>query len=317
MTTLLLILPVRWAPIWQAPLREAAPAHGLSNLNLIVHGKDAYAPGDIDYALGFRPDAGLLGSLPKLKAIFSLGAGVDGFLSDPAFPKHVPLVRFVNPALSLEMAQYCVLHTLIHHRRFRTTLAAQAEHKWTQAMPEKGTAKTGVGILGFGEIGIMAGERLRDLGFAVAGWSRTKKDVPGIESFAGEAALGPFLARSDILICLLPLTPETRGVLNRRLFAQLPKGAYLINAARGAHQVEADVIAALNEGQLSGASLDVFETEPLPKDNPLWAHPKIIVTPHNAGLSDPIAAAQSVAAGIAAAERGQPLQNVVDMARGY
>jgi glyoxylate/hydroxypyruvate reductase A len=310
--TLLFVVPVNWAPLWEGQVQAADPS-----LTIKVHGRDDYAPGDVDYALSFRPPPGLFKSLPNLKAVFSLGAGVDGFLLDKDYPRRVPLVRFVNKWLTLEMAQYTVLHTLMHHRQQRMFDNFQKARQWRQGIPQRKTADTRVGILGFGEIGQIAGERLRDLGFPVAGWSRTKKNVPGIESFAGDADLKPFLARTDILTCLLPLTPSTRGILNKKTFAEMPVGAAVINAARGGHLVERDLIAALDSNHLSGATLDVFETEPLPPDNPLWTHPKVTVTPHVAGLTDPREAARFVTDNVNKVERGEKLSDLVDFERGY
>lgn len=312
MTTLLAAAPTVVAQLSLGPLAEYAPW-----LTVIMHGKDTYDPASIDYAFGFRPPAGLFKTLPNVKAIFSLGAGVDGFLSDPEFPKHVPLVRFVDHTMSREMTHYVVMHTLIHHRTQRLLDAAQRERQWRQAFLPRRTEETRVGILGMGEIGTMAGERLRDLDFVVAGWSRSPKSLPGIESFAGLEALPAFLGRSDVLVCLLPLTPDTRHILNAKTFAMLPKDAFVINAARGGHLVEPDLIAAIDSGHLAGAVLDVFETEPLPAASPLWSHPKITVTPHVAAMTDPRVAGRYVADAIAGHLKGVPLRNVVDYARGY
>lgn len=310
--TLLLAVPLNYAGLWAVPLAKLAPG-----LKTPVHGRDGYALEDVDYALSFRPEPGLLKSLPNLRAVFSLGAGVDGFLTDPTYPKNVPLVRFVDHGLSREMTQYVVLQTLMFHRQQRFFDQAQTEHKWRQTFPPRRTEDTRVGILGLGEIGTMAGAHLRDLDFQVAGWSRTRKNVTGIESFAGAGELHAFLARSDVLVCLLPLTPDTRNILNRETFAALPTGAFMINAARGGHLVEDDLIAAIDSGHLAGAALDVFQTEPLPESSALWAHPKITVTPHVAGMSDPWAATRWVLDGMARHARDEKLANVVDMNLGY
>jgi glyoxylate/hydroxypyruvate reductase A len=308
--SLLMIVPPGWGRFWQQPLSAG-------NVAIFIQGQDSYSPGVIDYALGFRPQPGFLKTLPRLKAVFSLGAGIDGFLSDPDFPKHVPLVRFVDDTLSTEMAQYVVMHVLIQHRGERMYAAAQREAKWRQAMLPRPTEHTRISMLGIGEIGTMAAERLRDLGFPVSGWSRSRKTIPGIKSFAGAGELDAFLAQSDFVICLLPLTPQTRHMLNAQFFAKLPKGAYVINVARGGHVVEPDLIAALDNGHLAGATLDVFETEPLPESSPIWKHEKIIATPHVAAITAPAVAAKYVLDGIAAMERGEQLKNVVDLARGY
>lgn len=311
-STLLLVVPVGWAGLWTTPLAELA-----RDLNVIVQGRDDYDPKSIDYVLGFRPEPGLIGSLPNLKVVFSLGAGVDGFLIDPNYPKHIPLVRFVDHQLSREMAQYCVMHTLIHHRQQRLFDKHQREKKWRQGVPPRRTEETRIGILGIGEIGTMVAERLREHDFKMAGWSRTRKAIEGVESFAGHDELEKFLNRCDILICLLPLTPDTRHILNARTFAQLPKDAFVINVARGGHLVESDLIAAIDSGHLSGATLDVFETEPLPETSPLWSHPKITVTPHVAAISDPRVMTRNAIDGIARHRQGLPLENAVDFARGY
>jgi len=282
-----------------------------------VFGPENYDPASIDYAVSFRPPFGLLKSLPKLKAVFSLGAGVDGFLIDPDYPKHIPLVRFVDPTLSGEMAQYAVMHVLIQHRTEHFFTAAQQEHKWRQRMLPRRTEDTRVGILGLGEIGTVCAERLRDLRFPVTGWSRTRKSVPGVKSYAGAGELDAFLSGCDFLICVLPLTPDTRHILNAAAFAKLPKGAYVINIARGGHVNEPDLIAALDSGHLSGATLDVFETEPLPETSPIWSHPKIMATPHIAAITSPLVAAQSVVEGIAVIECGGKPENTVDFSRGY
>ena len=214
---LLLIVPPGWGRFWHEPLAAA-------NVRMFLHGQDEYAPGDIDYALGFRPKPGFLKTLPKLKAIFSLGAGIDGFLMDPEFPRHIPLVRFVDETLSREMAQYIVMHVLIQHRAERRFAAAQRESKWRQAMLERRTEDTRIGILGIGEIGTVAAMRLRDLGFPVSGWSRTRKKVDGIKSFAGAGELDAFLAQSDY--------PGVRAAADAR-DAPYPECAALRQAAQG------------------------------------------------------------------------------------
>jgi glyoxylate/hydroxypyruvate reductase A len=283
----------------------------------LLDGKDPYEKADIDYFVGFRPAPGFLKSLPNLKAIFSLGAGVDGFLHDPEFPKHIPLTRFVDSTLQYEMAQYAAMHILMVHRRQRAFDAAQREHAWRQLMLPRPSRDTHIGILGLGDMGAATARALTLLGFPVSGWSRSRKDIEQVKSYAGAAEFTEFLGQSDFLVCTLPLTPDTMGILNAQLFDRLPRGAWLINIARGAHCNESDLLAALDSGQLGGAVLDVFQTEPLPPDSPIWGHPKITATPHIAGITDPANAVAYVLDCLARAQSGRPLQNLVDIAKGY
>jgi glyoxylate/hydroxypyruvate reductase A len=301
-------------PGWDA-LSKALFGH--EAFNGFLHGKDRYAPQQIDYFVGFRPPHGFLKTLPRLKAIFSLGAGVDGFLRDPEFPRHLPVVRFVDETLQREMAQYVAMHSLIIHRHQRTFDAAQKECAWRQRMLAKPSRELRIGILGMGDIGAVTAERLLMFDFQVFGWSRTRKAVKGVTSFAGAEELLQFLSHCDIMVCLLPLTPETEGILNAKLFEGLPKGAWVMNVGRGGHCREEDLIAALDSDHLAGAVLDVFQTEPLPPGNPLWNHPKVTVTPHIAGITDPRNAAAFVVDCVTRAQGGAPFRNVVDLTRGY
>ncbi|MDX2265740.1 MAG: glyoxylate/hydroxypyruvate reductase A [Hyphomicrobiales bacterium] len=284
--------------------------------------RDAPPPETVDYALAWKPPQGLLARYPRLKAIFSTGAGVDHLLGDPALPD-APIVRYVDEDLTTRMSEYVVQHVLMHHRRWLDYAEQQRASVWRDLYQPR-AAEVRVGVMGFGVLGRDAGAKLAALGFQVAGWGRRAQAdaVSGIAYFGGEAALDAFLARTDILVCLLPLTPDTRGVLNAGLFAKLARdGALpapsLINAARGGLQVETDIIAALDEGLLAAASLDVFDEEPLPAASPLWRHPRVMLTPHNAAWSEPVAVARSVAAAIAAHQQGRPFANLVDRTQGY
>jgi glyoxylate/hydroxypyruvate reductase A len=283
----------------------------------VLMDRDTFAPEDIRYVAGFRPPPGFLKTLPNLKAIFSLGAGVDGFLRDPEFPKHLPLVRFVDPTLMHEMAQFVTMHVLIAHRSQRFFDTMQRQGKWQQRMLAKPSRDTRIGILGLGDIGATIAESLLPFDFQLLGWSRSRKSVPGVKSFAGKDELPQFLSQCDYVVCVLPLTDDTRGIMNADFFAHLPKDAFVINVARGGHLIEEDLIAALDSGHLSGAVLDVFQTEPLPESSPIWRHPRIIATPHIAGITDPKMALAYVADCVAHCEEGRPLENIVDLSKGY
>jgi glyoxylate/hydroxypyruvate reductase A len=278
---------------------------------------------DIDTALVWQPPHGLLRTLPNLKLIVSVGAGVDSLLGDATLPE-VPLVRFVDPDLTARMAEYIVLGVLTHHRRMTEFRELQARREW-KYLPEPAAREVRVGLMGLGVLGAAAAKALRPFGYRLRGWSRTPKALEGVTCFAGAASLDAFLAETDILAVLLPLTPDTRGILNRALFRKLSKsdrspllpGPALINAGRGGLQVDADIFAALEAGELYAATLDVFETEPLPASSPLWRHPRVVVTPHNAAESDPAAIARYTLRQMHARQHGKPLENVVDRARGY
>lgn len=273
-------------------------------------------PEAVEYALVWAPPPGLLATLPNLKAVFSVGAGVDALLADPDLPG-VPLVRMVEPGLTEGMTDYVCQQVLHWHRRGPLFARQQREAVWRPVLHQKLARERKVGILGMGTLGSDAARTLAALRFDVAGWSRTPKSVPGVQSFHGSEGLAPFLARTEILVCLLPLTPETDGILDRRLFSALPRGAVVINAARGRHLVEQDLLAALDSGQLAGATLDVFREEPLPHTHPFWSHPKIVVTPHIAAITQPRTAVKQVVEGIRRHRAGQPLEHVVDRDRGY
>ncbi|MCW5774260.1 MAG: glyoxylate/hydroxypyruvate reductase A [Rhodospirillaceae bacterium] len=274
-------------------------------------------PAEIDAALVWKPPPGLLARLPNLKAILSLGMGVDHIFADPQLPQGVPVARLVDRDLINRMSEYCALAVLRYHRNADAYDAFQRERRW-KPLPEEPAAKDRrVGILGVGEIGRDLAAKLGAFGFDLAGWSRTPKALPGVACFHGADGLRPFLARSEILVCLLPLTRETEGILGAAAFAALPKGAVVVNAARGGHVVDADLLAALDSGNLRAAQLDVFRQEPLPSEHPFWSHPKIRVTPHNAGITDPMAAAGQIVENLHRLRRGEPLLNVVDRERGY
>lgn len=308
MPKLLMIVSPKWKGLTEATL---------DNAEVVLEGRDAYAPEEIDYVMSFTPPPGKIASLPNLKAAFCLGAGVDGFLADPDYPRAVPLVRFVDRTLSAEMAQYLLMHILIHHRRQRFFDAAQRDGHWRQQTLPRRTEDTRIGFLGLGEIGRFAATRLADLGFQVSGWSRSRKTISGVTTFAGNDELPAFLAQSDVLICLLSLTRATRGILNAEIFAALPKGAFVINVARGAHLVETDLIAALDSGQLSGAVLDVFGEEPLPSASPLWHHANVTITPHIAAVSQTPVVLKYISDGIAAFERGTVPDTLVAIDTAY
>jgi glyoxylate/hydroxypyruvate reductase A len=274
----------------------------------------------VRYAAVWKPKPGALASFSNLAVIFNLGAGVDAVITDSTLPD-VPLVRVAVDDLTHRMTEYVVLHTLLHHRRQRYLDACQHMHAWSpKAQWAAGAVR--VGVMGLGVLGRDAAEVLHRIGFDVAGWSASAKLVAGVKTFAGPAELPIFLARTDILVCLLPLTPQTRGILNRQVFGQLARdgvlgGPILINAGRGGLQNESDLLAALNDGTLLAATLDVFHTEPLPKDSPFWSHPRVTLTPHNAADTDPEAISRYVAEQIARFEAGEPLTNVVDRNAGY
>ena len=282
---------------------------------------DAGNLADIRYALVWKPPEGALAKLPNLQVIFSIGAGVDHVLGQSGLPD-VPLVRFVDPNLTMRMSEYVCLQVLTHHRRMLDYAELQSQATWKEVWPQPGANEIRVGVMGLGVLGRDAVAKLKMLGYRLAGWSRSQKQIEGVECFAGDEGLVPFLARTDILVCLLPHTPDTDGMLNAALLSgpaqdgQLP-GPVLINAGRGKLQVEVDILKSLETGELWAASLDVFEEEPLPSTSPLWAHPRVIVTPHNASISDDMAVCRYVADQIARFEKGEPLENVVDLKQGY
>ncbi len=273
-------------------------------------------PAAIEYAMVWQPPPGLLAGLPNLRLIVGLGAGVDHLLRDPELPRHIPIMRLVDPYMTDAMSEYVVLQVLRLHRQDLDYLAQQRARLWEER-EQKNAAERPVGILGFGTLGQDAGRKLRALGFPVAGWSRTAKEVAGFAAFAGADGLAALAARSEILVCLLPLTAATGGILNARLFARLPHGAGLVNAGRGGHLIEADLIPALDSGQLSGAVLDVFREEPLSPEHPFWGHPRIVVTPHIAAETHPPTAAAIIRDAIRRFAAGLPIANRVDWTRGY
>ena len=280
-------------------------------------------PGDpaIRYAVAWKQPEGLLASLPGLQAIFSLGAGVDHILRDPTLPD-LPIVRIVAEDLTGRMSEYVVWRVLDHFRRGLAYRTQQAASIWNERV-QPAAGQVTVGIMGLGTLGRDAAGKLKALGFRIAGWSRSEKRVEGVDCFAGESGLGPFLATSDILVVLLPATPETRGILSAPLLERMKRrtplgaGPVLVNAGHGSLQIEADILKALDGERLSEASLDVFETEPLPTASRLWKHPRVFITPHAAAVSDPEALVPLIARQMSAHERGEPLQYLVDRQTGY
>jgi glyoxylate/hydroxypyruvate reductase len=279
-----------------------------------------FDPAEIHYAAVWKPGHGELAAFPNLRVIFNLGAGVDALMADTSLPK-IPLVRVAVADLTDRMTEYVVLHVLMHHRQELYLRASQRERRWAPKFQWPASAIS-VGIMGLGTLGANAAEVLKRIGFRVSGWSRSPRQVEGIECFHGEAQLDAFLQRTDILVCLLPLTPDTRHILNGKLFSKLnrtsPMGApILINAGRGGLQAEADILECLNDGTLGAASLDVFAQEPLAADSPFWSHPKVVLTPHNAADTDADEISKYVARQIDRFEAGGALENVVDPVRGY
>lgn len=300
---------------WRAEVAAALPGRAVH-----IAGRDEVDPAAVRYVLAWKPPAGLYDGMTGLAAVFSLGAGVDHLFADPRLPD-VPIARVVDPDLTMRMTEWVVLQVLLHHRRQRDYDRQQAARLWRD-LPQPAARDVRVGVMGMGVLGADAATVLARLGFRVAGWSRTPRPVDGVEAFHGAEGLAAFLARTDVLVALLPLTAETRGILDARLFAGLARdgalgGPVLINAGRGGLQVEADVLAALDDGTLKAASLDVFETEPLPAASPLWTHPAVTVTPHVAAESDPAAIVRLIADQIRRLESGLPLQHRVHRGRGY
>ncbi len=276
-------------------------------------------PGDpaaVRYAVAWAPPPGALAAFPNLRAVVSVGAGIDHLLRDPAFPRHLPILRTTGAQMVQRLQEYVALHVLAHHRRLADTDAQQARGEWRQFVTPPAWDRA-VGVMGLGRIGAACAGALAGLGFAVRGWARSPRELPGVAVHAGAAGLASFLEGCEILVCLLPLTPATEGILNAGLFARLPRGAALVNAGRGRHLVDDDLLAALAAGQIGAATLDVFREEPLPPGHPFWRHPRIRVTPHLASYIDPATGAATVAANIRAFEETGTAPDLADAARGY
>lgn len=274
----------------------------------------------IRYAMVWKHPRGVLARLPNLQAIFSVGAGVDHVLQDTRLPD-VPIARVVAQNLTQHMVEYVVWRVMDHHRQGRVYRAQQPRRVWHEPSQPVSTAVS-VGIMGLGQLGRAAASQLLSIGFKVNGWSRTDRPMEGVTTWHGQDGLTPFLTATDILVVLLPLTPATEGIVDLSILKRLRPdgplgGPVLINAGRGQLQKEDDILTALEEGTLKEASLDVFQTEPLPKTSPLWAHPKVFVTPHAAATSDPEHLVPLLLEQIARMERGEPLENLVDRDAGY
>ena len=276
---------------------------------------DIQYPDEVTMLLCWKPDANVCARFPNLKAIYSMGAGIDFLLQDETIPDTVAIGRLVEPTLGQAMFEYALATTLYFTRDLHRYRRQQQQALW-QARRHSMMAKTSVGVMGLGEVGRVIAEGFSRNGFNVSGWSHTRKAIPNVSCF-GATELEHFLPRCQVLINCLPLTPVTEGILERQLFAQLPQGAVLINVGRGAHLAEADLLSALASGQLSAAALDVFSQEPLPAGHPFWQHPDILITPHCASLTDINAVAAQIIENYHALMNNQPLKHLIDRQRGY
>lgn len=272
-------------------------------------------PQEIEVLIAWQPPETLMETFPNLKVLLSVGAGADQF-DLAALPPDLPVVRMIEPGLTQGMVEYVTFAVLGLHRDMVRYLQQQREEKWL-AHSVKPAATRRVGVMGLGELGQAALRQLASFGFDCAGWSRTPRELDGVECFHGAAQLGAFLARSDILVCLLPLTAETRGLLNRDLFSQLPRGAALVQAGRGAQLSHQDLLDALDSGQLGAAVIDVTDPEPLPPAHPFWRHPAIWLTPHIASQTQNESAVAALLENLRRYQRGEPMIGLIDRARGY
>ena len=287
----------------------------------IVTRTDTFDPDDIRYIFAWKPTVDAFENLKNLKALLSLGAGVDALMDHPHLPAGVPIVRFVDDELTRCMSDYVVANVTMHHRCFSQYRDDQNTKSWTQFYPPP-SWDISVGVMGLGVLGQDAAKQLADLGYNVNGWSRSEKTLAGVTHYVGEKEFDDFLHQTDILVDLLPLTPQTVGILNYETFSKLRRtrlkgGPALINAARGGHQIESDIVRALGDGTLGAASLDVFQHEPLPSDSPLWTQKNCFITPHIAAISNPESGASYFAKVLRDHEAGKPLINLVDVGRGY
>ncbi len=270
---------------------------------------------EIDYLAFMHPDFDAIPALPKLKAMFSRSAGVESFIGHPKLPA-VPLGKIEPSGGDPMMTEYVLMHVLRLHREMHAYQAAQAREAWLR-QPILRPEQRRIGFLGFGLMAKAPALVLQSLGFPVAAWVRNPRPQAEVPIFHGPGQLDAFLRQTDILVCLLPLTPETRGVLDARTLALLPRGAFVVNGARGGHVVQPDLLAALDSGHIAGAALDVFEPEPLPPEHAFWGHPQVVLTPHAASITIPESVAPQVVENIRRARAGAPLLNLVDFAAGY
>jgi glyoxylate/hydroxypyruvate reductase len=272
--------------------------------------EDDVAQHNVRYIMTWEVPSNMAERYPNLEVVFSAGAGTDQFTVDRV-PIHIPVVRMVEPGIVAGMAEYITFAALALHRDIVDYIADQHNTAWSPRLIIPASSRR-IGIMGLGTLGLAAIEKLKVFGFQLSGWNRSARSIEGVTTYAGNAELQAFLSSCDILVCLLPLSNETRGILNKRLFATLPPGASLINAGRGGHLVEEDLLAALECGQTRSAILDVFATEPLPKEHPFWKHPRILMTPHIASMTQPESAAKVVIDNIRRHQAGEPISNVVD-----
>ena len=311
MSTLLFYSKHDPAELWLAELQRALPPE----VDVRIY-PDFGNYEDIEYVLCWQPKAGLLASFPNLRLIFSLAAGFDHVLQDPDRPEQIPIVRIIDDTLSTMMSEYAVYAVLGFHRFMPHFQLAQKNRTWKKKWPNF-TPDTHIGVLGIGAIGSDVALKLKGLNFQVHGWSRSPKQLKGITCHAGEDGLFEMLPQCQQIVVVLPLTSETRGIINAKTLAALPKGAFLTNIGRGGHVIDEDLLAALNSGNIDGAFLDVFHQEPLPTDHPFWEHPKVIMTPHIAGEIVPRSCAQSIAVNIKRYRKGKPIDGIADIERGY
>lgn len=271
-------------------------------------------PAAVRYLVAWQPDD-LAVTLPNLEVVFSVGAGVDQ-LDLARIPAHLPVVRMIEPGIVDGMVEYVTEAVLAIHRDLFDYALQQQARVW-KPMPLRAAASRRVGVLGLGMLGTAVLERLRLFGFACAGWSRSPRDIEGVECFAGDAALDAFLARTDVLVCLLPLTDATRGMLDQRVFAALPEGASIVHVGRGPQLVAGDLLDALDRGQLRSAVIDVTDPEPLPADHPLWTQPRVRITPHIASVTSAVPAADALLENLRRHRAGEPMIGQIDRSRGY
>jgi len=295
---------------WSAALRGLMP-----DLDIRVS-PDLGDPAEIETALVWKPPAGEMGRLPNLKLIINLGAGVDPLLADATIPPHIPVARLGDAPMAQMMSQFVAFAVLRHHRDIALYERQQRERRWHYMLPRP-AYECRVGVMGLGLLGGAAARTLAGLGFGVAGWARSPHAIDGVETFHGPAGLAPFLARTEILVVLLPLTPQTRHIVGHQALYRLPRGAKLVNCGRGGTVDEAALLAALVDGHISEATIDVFETEPLPEDSPFWTLPQVLVLPHTGSIAIPEIASCDVVENIRRLRAGEPLLNVVERGRGY